>query len=53
VGYQMESRLMLVQVLTRSGKLSQARAQAGALQKDARAKGYGRIEREAAKLVVH
>jgi tetratricopeptide (TPR) repeat protein len=50
VGYQMESRLMLVQMLAKSGKGAQARVQAGALQRDARAKGYGRIEREAAKL---
>jgi len=49
-GYQMESRLTLAQVLARSGKVSQARVQAASLQKDARAKGYGRIEREAAKL---
>jgi ATP/maltotriose-dependent transcriptional regulator MalT len=50
-GYQMESRLVLAQVLARSGKASRARVQAAALQKDARAKGYGRIERETAKLV--
>ena len=52
-GYQMESRLTLAQVLARSGKVSQARVQAASLQKDARAKGYGRIEREAAKLAGH
>ena len=49
-GYQMELRLMLTQLLARSGKTSQARVQAASLQRDARAKGYGRIEREAAKL---
>jgi len=52
VGYQMESRLVLAQVLARSGKMSQARVQAAALQKDARARGYGRIERAAAKATV-
>jgi tetratricopeptide (TPR) repeat protein len=52
-GYQMESRLVLAQVLARSGKASQSRAQAASLQKDARVKGYGRIEREAAKLASH
>ncbi len=52
-GYQMESRLTLTQVLAGSGKASQARIQAASLQKDARAKGYGRIEREAAKLASH
>jgi tetratricopeptide (TPR) repeat protein/TolB-like protein len=49
-GYQMESRLVLAQVLAGSGKTSQARLQAASLQKDARAKGYGRVERGAAKL---
>jgi ATP/maltotriose-dependent transcriptional regulator MalT len=49
-GYQMESRLVLARVLAGSGKTSQARVQAASLQKDARARGYGRIEREAAKL---
>ncbi len=52
MGYQMESRLVLAQVLARSGKMSQARVQAAALQKDARARGYGRIERAAAKATV-
>ena len=52
-GYQMQSRLVLTQVLARSGKASQSRAQAASLQKDARVKGYGRIEREAAKLASH
>ena len=50
VAYQMESRLMLAHVLARSGQASLARAQAGALRKDARAKGYGRVEREAGKI---
>jgi eukaryotic-like serine/threonine-protein kinase len=50
VGYQMESRLMLVQVLAKSGKAPQARSQAAALGKDARAKGYGRVQRDAAKI---
>lgn len=50
VGYQLESRLVLVEALARSGKTLETRAQAGALRKDARARGYGRVEREAAKL---
>ena len=46
----MESRLVVAKVLAKSGKAARARLQAADLQKDARAKGYGRIEREAAKL---
>jgi len=51
VGYQMDARLLLAETLARSGKQQQARAQATTLVKDAQAKGYGRIEREASKLV--
>jgi hypothetical protein len=51
VGYQIEARLMLVQILAKSGKLSQAHTASAKLQKDAHAKGYGRIEREAAKFL--
>jgi tetratricopeptide (TPR) repeat protein/TolB-like protein len=50
IGYQMQARLVLAQVLSRSRKTEEARLRATALQKDARAKGYGRVEREAAKI---
>ncbi len=50
VGYQMEARLAEEQTLAKSGKTAQAQALAAELRKDARAKGYTRIEREAAKL---
>lgn len=52
VGYQFEARLALAQTLARSGKNAQARSLATPLVKDARAKGFGRIEREAARLFV-
>ena len=51
VGYQMESRLVEAQTMAKSGMKMQARAAATQLRKDARAKGYLRIEREAAKLL--
>jgi tetratricopeptide (TPR) repeat protein/TolB-like protein len=51
LGYQMEARLVLVEILAKSGKAAQAHIQAAALQKDARAKGYGRVERAAAKVL--
>jgi len=50
VGYQLEARLTMAQVLAKSARSSQARSQAAGLEKDARAKGYGRIQREAGKL---
>jgi len=50
VGYQFEARLAMAETLARWGKQPEARTLAAALKRDARARGYGRIEREAATL---
>jgi serine/threonine protein kinase/tetratricopeptide (TPR) repeat protein len=52
VGYQFEARLVQAQALAGQGAKSQARALCQTLQKDARAKGYGRIERETTRLLM-
>jgi tetratricopeptide (TPR) repeat protein len=51
VGYQMNARLLLAETAAKSGNQRQARAQAATLIKDAQAKGYGRIQRKAQKLI--
>jgi ATP/maltotriose-dependent transcriptional regulator MalT len=50
LGYELEARLVEAQALAKSGKTSQARASAAALRRDAHARGYIQIEREAAEL---
>jgi len=46
-GYQLEARLSQIRVLAESGKAQAARAQASALGRDARLRGYGRIAGDA------
>ena len=47
VGYQLDARLAVVRGHAKAGKMQAARAEAAGLVRDARAKGYGRIAREA------
>jgi hypothetical protein len=46
--YELEARLALGEIEIKSGKSASGRARLEALEKDARAKGFGLIAREAA-----